>query len=306
MYTMSGRPSTCHVVMTGSTRGFGRLTAERLVARGDISLRTHHRDEAARPPAGRGVQDRRVDLADLVQVAAWGAEVAAQLPQDGAGVSVLLNAGLQVPQGPRTSVQGVELQLAVNHLAHVLLLDRLLPRLPAGSCVVVTSSGTHRGDAFSRAFGIRAPRLEPVAVMARPDSVPATRAEGLRRYATSKLCNALHVTALAAERPDLRVVAYDPGLVPGTGLARGAPRAAQALWHSLAPALRLLPGANAAQVSADGLAELAEGGVAPLTGSYVEAGRGVTEASEQARDVDVARRLLAESRQLLDGLLPPG
>ena len=96
----------------------------------------------------------------------------------------------------------------------------------------------------------------------------------MRRYATSKLCNALHVTALAEQHPGLRVVAFDPGLVPGTGLARGASPAARLLWERLAPLLRRLPGANAPDVPGRELAALADGSARPLSGAYVQAGSG--------------------------------
>lgn len=291
---------TTTIVATGTTSGFGAISAQCLLDDPNVVLATHHRSTPHHPHPR--LHDREVDLADLTAVAAWADDLgqalrAGNLPPLGA---VVANAGVQIPDGPQSNAQGMELAIAVNHLAHVLLIDRLAHLLTAGGRVIVTSSGTHRGDALSRMFGIRPPRLEEAARMADPRSVGPTRAEGMRRYATSKLCNALHVLALAGERPDLTVLAFDPGLVPGTGLVRNSPRPAQIAWQRLAPIMRLLPGAMPAHTSGRELADLARGaGDLSASGSYVEAGRGVRPAADSARDPQTARRLLQESRALL-------
>lgn len=291
------------VVATGTTSGVGLIAARRLLDVPDLVLATHHR--GTRPLAGAvGLDDRRVDLGDLTQVSAWADDLAARLdggllPPLGA---VVANAGVQVSVGRHQSAQGHELTLAVNHLAHVLLVDRLLPHLEPGGRVVVTSSGTHRTrDPMARVFGIPAPDPVDVRSMLAPASVDGGRRDGMRRYATSKLANAMHVTALAAERPDVVAVAFDPGLVPGTGLVRGAPVPVRAAWSGLAPLLRRLPGANAPEVPGRLLAELATGAATVPSGSYVEAGRGVVEADPAATDLDSARRMLGESRDVLAG-----
>lgn len=295
------------IVATGTTSGFGAIATQHLLADPTVTVATHHRTTAHDPHPR--LHDRPVDLADLTAVASWADEIATALRGGDLPplVAIVGNAGVQVPRGPQVSAQGLELTIAVNHLAHVLLVDRLADLLPDGGRVIITSSGTHRGDALSRLFGIRPPRLEPVARMADLASVEATRAEGMRRYATSKLANALHVLALAEEHPGLTVLAFDPGLVPGTGLVRHSPRPAQIAWRRLAPLLRLLPGAMPAEVSGRELADLARGtGQTPPSGSYVEAGRGVRPAAAAARDHAAARRLLTESRELLRAHGTPG
>ena len=64
---------------------------------------------------------------------------------------------------------------------------------------------------------------------------------GLRAYSTSKLCNVLTTYAfaerLAARSMPLTVVAYDPGLTPGTGLARRYPAPLRAIFARLLPLL---------------------------------------------------------------------
>ncbi|MEE8601841.1 short-chain dehydrogenase [Euzebya tangerina] len=293
------------IVMTGSTSGFGRVTAEALLARSDIALVTHHRSSTNRPPPGAR-RDDQVDLADLQAVAGWADELAAavaagELPPIGA---IVANAGLQIPEGVRTTVQGLETTFAVNHLAHVVLIDRLRAVLEPGARVVITASSTHRGDLTARLFGIKPPRLESAHRMADPASLDGSREAGLRRYATSKLCNALHVTALGADQPDLVPVSFDPGLVLDTDLARDwqIPEFGRRVTAALAKPLSLLPAANTAATAGAWLADLATGQTGSR-GQYIEAGRGHRDATDEARSVDLARQLLTESREVVDRAL---
>lgn len=287
------------IVMTGSSSGFGRSSALQLLEDPGVALVTHHRTRTL--PSHQRLHDAAVDLADLTAVRDWADGLAARLDAGDLPPlhAVVGNAGLQVADGPRRSVQGLDLTMAVNHLAHVLIVDRLLSHLADGGRVVLTSSGTHHGGRMSRALGVPAPREEPIARTTDPDSVAPGPRTGHRQYSTSKLANAQHVTALAAERPDLTVLAFDPGLVPSTGLAREGSRAVSLLWNQLAPVLRLLPGANRPEVPARTLAALVSGAEVPASGSYVVAGHGVRPASAAATDPTLARTVLADSRDLI-------
>ncbi len=64
-----------------------------------------------------------------------------------------------------------------------------------------------------------------------------------KRYSTSKLCNVVTAYALAeklkASKPKIGVFAFDPGLMPGTGLAREGGAVFGFLWHKILP--HLLP-----------------------------------------------------------------
>ena len=110
------------------------------------------RDEAgarrlrARPEAlpGEPLATLPCDLADLDSVAACAEALLTRAePID----TLLLNAGLQYSgaRQPRWSAQGFELTIAVNHLAHQALLQRLLPLLARGheARLVVTASEVH-------------------------------------------------------------------------------------------------------------------------------------------------------------------
>lgn len=288
------------IVMTGSSSGFGRASALQLLEDPTVALVTIHRSRTL--PSQDRLDDAPVDLADLAAVRDWVDGVAARLDAGDLPPlhAVVGNAGLQVADGPRRSAQGLDLTMAVNHLAHVLIIDRLLPHLTPGGRVVVTSSGTHHGGLVPRLLGVPGPREEPIARTADPDSVAPGPRTGRRQYSTSKLANAQHVTALSAERPDLTVLAFDPGLVPSTGLAREGSRAVSLLWNQMAPLLRRLPGANPPAVPAQTLAALVSDVDVPVSGSYVVAGQGVRPASAAATDAGLARAVLADSRSLIE------
>ena len=61
-----------------------------------------------------------------------------------------------------------------------------------------------------------------------------------RRYSTTKLANIYFTYGLAPRLPDgITVNAFDPGLMPGTGLARDYPAIARFAWYVVMP--RLIP-----------------------------------------------------------------
>jgi NAD(P)-dependent dehydrogenase (short-subunit alcohol dehydrogenase family) len=148
--------------------------------------------------------------------------VEAALGHDAVDVLVL-NAGMQFGDVKHFTEDGFETVFAVNHLAHFLLLRLLMPRFGHGATVVVTTSNLHD------------PRTNKVAPPAHADAgrlargqvelgeVQSARAP-LRAYATSKLCNVLTARLLAssafARERELKVIAFNPGLTPGTGLTR--------------------------------------------------------------------------------------
>jgi len=85
-----------------------------------------------------------------------------------------------------------------------------------------------------------APHYTSAADLAGPDT---SAEEGRRRYTTSKLCNVLFTYELDRRVGDgVSVNAFDPGLMPGSGLARDYPPVQRLAWRFLFPALRVLPG----------------------------------------------------------------
>jgi NAD(P)-dependent dehydrogenase (short-subunit alcohol dehydrogenase family) len=174
-----------------------------------------------------------LDLASLGSVRAFPARL-----RD-AGVPALdglvLNAGVQSFGRPEATADGFELTFGVNHLAHYLLTRLLLPSLAPRARVVVVASGTHDPRTTDGRFN--PPRLRETRAVAWPDRGDTPEMSGIVRYTTSKLANvlfayALHARRAALGRPDIAVLAYDPGAVPGTGLVRRWPAWVQWLWRT--------------------------------------------------------------------------
>ncbi len=148
-------PST--ILITGATRGIGQSTAKLLVDNGCLVI-MHGRDEsAARASCTRlGTPETLTpvwgDLADLKQVRALANQVLdATSVLDG----VILNAGVFQP-GCLTSVDGFELDFAVNYLSHLLLIHLLHDRLLSASearVIFVSSSAYINGEVDLAHFG---------------------------------------------------------------------------------------------------------------------------------------------------------
>ncbi|ADG75735.1 short-chain dehydrogenase/reductase SDR [Cellulomonas flavigena DSM 20109] len=265
------------VLVTGATGGLGAATARALARRGHplvLVVRDVARGEALagelRTTWGALVDVRGADLADLASVRALaGALVRDDVPLR----AVVCNAGVQVLDGVRRSPDGYELTAAANVLGHVALLAPLLTRLRPGARVVTLGSETHRGG--RRAFGFPAARWVDAATLLDPPlDAPGDPGSGRVRYSTSKLACIALARELDAREGGVRAVAYDPGLMPETGLARDYPPVVRRVYAALTPLLVRLPGARRVRDSAEDLAWLATDPAAePLMGGYVSGRR---------------------------------
>ena len=212
-----------HVLLTGGSSGIGFQAAKQLLAAG------HHltvlcRDAASADRLGQGLGGKLAtpigDLADLTSIERCSNDLlAAAEPID----SLVLNAGLQYSGAsePRWSVQGFELTVAVNHLAHQLLQQRLLPLLLRSTAprLVVTSSEVHDPSSAGGKVGqpaglgdLAGLRQGPGAAMLAGGPFNAEKA-----YKDSKLCNLLMAREverqLQQQGQPLPVLAWSPGLV---------------------------------------------------------------------------------------------
>jgi protochlorophyllide reductase len=225
-----------HVLLTGGSSGIGLQAAMQLLAAGHrLTVPCRDAASAARlgqvlaplteqPPEDQPLGGRLAtpicDLADLASVEGCAAELlAAGEPID----SLVLNAGLQYSGAsePRWSVQGFELTVAVNHLAHQALLQRLLPLLLRSKAprLVVTGSEVHDPSSAGGKVGqpaglgdLAGLRQGPGAAMLDGGVFNAEKA-----YKDSKLCNLLMARQmerqLRQQGQTLPVLAWSPGLV---------------------------------------------------------------------------------------------
>lgn len=192
---------------------------------------------------------------------------------------VVCNAGGQNVAAPTRTLEGYETTFAVNHLGHYLLVRLLLPDLASDARITFVSSGTHDPK---QKTGMPEPRYINADVVAH-DFEPGSRA-GRRRYTTSKLCNVYCTNELArqlAASPDQRLRsisanAFDPGLMPATGLARTYPAPLRFISKRILPALALfMSNIHSPATSGRRLARLASGAQGAATGKYFSDGREV-------------------------------
>jgi NAD(P)-dependent dehydrogenase (short-subunit alcohol dehydrogenase family) len=290
---------TKRFVIVGASTGLGRATATALVRAGAdviVAGRDLERTRAAVPAASAAL---RVDLADLSDVARFASELHG--PIDG----LICNAGVQTAGERRTTRDGFEETFAVNHLAHFSIVMRLAAQLVDGGRVVFVGSGTHDpGERFARRFGFRGGRYTSARELATGDGDPAAdmAQRGLDAYATSKQCNLLAMRAIAARTTRFSTFAIDPGLMPGTNLARDRSWIERFAWNTI---MRAMPGTSSARRSGRALAWIAtSASLAGTTGRYFDYRRRDIEPHAIAVRDDWADELYAGSLELL-GIADP-
>jgi NAD(P)-dependent dehydrogenase (short-subunit alcohol dehydrogenase family) len=135
-------------VVTGANRGIGRATAVALAERGAslilVCRRSEDGERVSRDIAAKGRPAPDVvgaDLSSQASIRQAASEIQARYPR----LHVLINNAGIIPRRRELTVDGLEMQFAVNHLAYFLLTNLLLPQLRAGvpSRIVNVSSGAH-------------------------------------------------------------------------------------------------------------------------------------------------------------------
>jgi retinol dehydrogenase-14 len=268
-------------IVTGATRGIGRATAEGLAKLGAttilIARRTADGESVAREIATKARVAPAVVTADLSSQASIrqaAAELAGRYPQ----VHVLINNAGVIPARREVTVDGLEMQFAVNHLAYFLLTNLLLPELRAGapSRVINVSSGAH-----DRA------RLQFEDLQSEREYQPRAV------YSRSKLANVLFTYELARRLKGTGVTAncLSPGVVATGMLAdyMGVPRTGGASASSF--------GASPEQGAETSIYLAASPDVEGVTGKYFEKSRAIR-SSQESYDEAAARRLWEVSERL--------
>jgi NAD(P)-dependent dehydrogenase (short-subunit alcohol dehydrogenase family) len=196
-------------VVTGVTQGIGRVTARELARRGaEVILVARNRERGELVVAeiaqatGREPALRVADLALLAEVR----RLAAELRRDHDRLHVLVNNAGAMHTTRKVTSEGLEMTLAVNHLAYFLLARELLPRLEAGGTperkarIVNVASRAHRNARLD---------LDDLQLEKRSYGHP------LFQYANSKLMNILFTYELARRLEGSNVTAncLHPGVV---------------------------------------------------------------------------------------------
>ncbi|MEM9069537.1 MAG: SDR family NAD(P)-dependent oxidoreductase [Myxococcota bacterium] len=187
------------ILITGSTDGIGLEAAKLLVSQGHRVLLHGRTEEKLVRVASElgGVQAFRADLSKLADVQSLAEEVRAAHSK----LDVLIN-NAGVFHTSNTVAQGIDVRFVVNAVAPYLLTRELLPVLPGGRVINVSSAAQQSvaADAFATAGGLSAGAA----------------------YAQSKLALTMWSRALAdalgADGPS--VVAVNPGSMLGTKMVR--------------------------------------------------------------------------------------
>jgi NAD(P)-dependent dehydrogenase (short-subunit alcohol dehydrogenase family) len=274
---MAGR--TC--VVTGATRGIGRATAESLARAGAsvvLVVRSAEdgalvaRDIAESAPIKPDVLT--ADLSSQASIRMAAAEIGRRYPS----LHVLINNAAVFTRRRELTVDGLELQFAVNHLAYFLLTNLVLDQLRAGapSRIINVSSGTHAGAALDFA-----------------DLQGEMSYSGNRAYSQSKLANILFTYELARRLVGTGITAncLHPGVIATQLLAdyMGVPVAGRALARTF--------GAKP-EAGAETIVYLATSSdVESITGKYFENKR-PGPSSRESYDEAAARRLWEISERL--------
>jgi NAD(P)-dependent dehydrogenase (short-subunit alcohol dehydrogenase family) len=271
------------ILITGASSGLGRAVAGQLARAGVqhlvLPVREERTGDALRSEVEslgcKNVSTPLLELASLASVKQFIEEFRArQQPVSLAGL--LLNAGTQSAHQLRFTQDGLEATFAVNHLAHYALFKGLRDQLIPTASVGWTGSGTHDPNLrAARAFGFRGAQYHTAVMLAEGQYPGAKNPEQTCRdaYATSKWCNILMARHFGSkESGQRRFFAFDPGLMPGTGLAREQHGLVLAAWNHVLPRLvRILPGASSPQRSGDTYFKLLQGQIAiEENGSYFE------------------------------------
>ena len=199
------------IVITGGTSGIGLATAKELAGRGAYIIGTGRSEERclkAEEEIRSSCPDAKLcyliaDLSSLSEVTRLASKIRGRLATDGIShLDVLINNAGTVSSWYVSTVDGFELQFAVNHLAPFRLTYELLPLLQQSSegTIIGVSSGSHYRTKIHW-----------------NDVLLRKRYNCLLAYKQSKLANVLFATELSRRLKNcgssIRAFAVDPGLV---------------------------------------------------------------------------------------------
>lgn len=217
------------VIITGATSGIGLATVKELAARGMYVIgagRSKERccaaeEEVKNAFPGANVRYLTADLSSLGEVERLGTEIHQQLAHDGIEhIDVLINNAGTVSSWYISTVDGFELQFAVNHLASFRLtfeLLSLLARSPEGTVIVVSSGSHYRTKIHWKDVMLR------------------KHYNCLWAYKQTKLANVLFVTELnrrlTSAGSSIKAFAIDPGLVNTDIGTKGLGGIAKKIWE---------------------------------------------------------------------------
>jgi NAD(P)-dependent dehydrogenase (short-subunit alcohol dehydrogenase family) len=295
-------------IVTGPTSGIGYHTALELAKHGTVVLVGRNPDKlrdvqnTINSKGGRSVAVV-ADLSDVTSARRAAADIVAlDLPIAG----LLNNAGIMPLKSFKTA-QGWDGSYATNHLGPFALTDALIPHLRSGANVVFVCSAVEDPERkISVRAGYRGSRFISVEASARGEWRPGGSTNpGADAYATSKQGNLVAVFALAREYPQLHFRAVEPGVTPGSNLARDMNPALRMVGKAMSPIASLIPNfstpKHAARVITNALTDTSD-----ATGVYYDENGKPMIASTQVQSPEFCHQYVVETRKLLATVLTTG
>ena len=301
-------------IITGGNSGLGYYCAEQLVQNPEwyviIACRNRIKaqqavDRIKASTNSQQIETLPLDLASFDSIRAFAKGFSDRVPPLKA---IVCNAGVQFIQRQTYTKEGFDTTFAVNHLGHFLLVNLLLKQLVAPARIVFVSSDTHDS---SKTTGMPAPYWRDPQLMAHPDRDPVLKnksigIKGRTAYTTSKLCNVLCAYELSrrlqqstSKSQPITVNVFNPGLMPGSGLAQDYTPTAKFVWNNILPVFsKFIPNVNTMQQSGNALARLVEDPeLNNVTGKYFS-GFEAIDSSTESYDTEKAIQLWDASIKL--------
>ena len=267
-----------HVLITGGTSGIGRATAAELARRGAaVTITSRNLADATAVAAEIGhdtdaaVTPAQLDLSSLTSVRAF----ANSCTNDHERLDVLINNAGTMAGKRRTTSDGFEWTMAVNHLGPFLLTNLLTDNLVASAParIITVSSENHRRAKNGLDFH---------------DLQMTNGYRSSKAYAASKLANILFTTELDRRLSDQQIIAraLHPGVVATNfGRSTGSPKGMGIAMTLLTPFLSTPEKGAATSV------HLATTQPADLDAGIYWSNENPKQPSQHGLDADAARQL---------------
>lgn len=295
-------------VMTGATSGIGLQTARQLLNHPQHELIVGARDPQNATALRRLAPEERLKISPLDTSSLKSVRTFASVVQKtfaGRRIAAIgLNAGMQPSNAVQFTEDDVEACFAANYLGQYCLSELLQPMMEHNGAIIFTASGAHnKADPVGKRLGYRGHQYSNAANVAAGEltlsetTSPAQSARG--RYATSKFCLLLYVfsTVSLRKHENVRLIAFDPGAVPGTQIVRDLGLVAKFSWAVIFPVVAgLLAGFSTKNRSGDALAKLmVHPELAPQTGLHIDYRLKTAKDSPDTHDNDLQNDLISYS-----------